>query len=687
MRYLKKFKKTKNHDPSHVLDGLARPPKQGIVSGTGGTLLLGNKRIPKKVIIIFALIFAIFGAYMVFRSFAAGTGITYYVDCNGDNAKDGKSQSTAWKDLSKANAAPLVAGDSILLKRDCAWSPTLTWNGSLNVKSSGVIISNYGTGEEPRITTSGVSGILVKISGSDNTVDGLKLEGPNTSGATNSLYGMQLDAGTRNNIVRNSYITGMHTGIKIPANSSFHKIGPNNQIVNNKMLQAGPGTNDDNGAFGIALLGNDNEIFQNYFEGQSSPSADYPPTDGSAVELYTQCGAAPASNNKIYRNTSVNDTAFSEQGRDTGSTCNTVPTNNVYAYNKYISNLTDAIFLNMRGGEGSGGFGGFTYSKAYNNVAYVTNSTKAPVICSSNCDATHFIYRNNIVVGTRDIAIGASAASNNILFIPGSTDSRYNMDPKFVNLTGNDFHLSAGSPAIDKGSPESLNAGYNKDFDNAAVPSGAAPDIGVYEYGSASNPTGGTTTPNPVSDTTAPTSAVLSATPGDKQVALAWTEAFDDVGVTHYEVWRDTTYVNNLPATARSYTVTNLTNDTSYGLRVVAYDAAGNYKNSNVESVTPIAATQSAPDTTAPVVSITSPANGVVVSGNVTISAKATDNIEVASMQIYIDGKLYATTAADSLTTSWNTRPNRLKGSHTIVIKAKDLAGNEGTKSVTVTVQ
>ncbi|MEA2221386.1 MAG: hypothetical protein QOJ35_4012 [Solirubrobacteraceae bacterium] len=85
----------------------------------------------------------------------------------------------------------------------------------------------------------------------------------------------------------------------------------------------------------------------------------------------------------------------------------------------------------------------------------------------------------------------------------------------------------------------------------------------------------------PVGDATKPAPAVLSAAPGDAQVALSWSAATDNVGVTRYEVWKDTTYLTQLGSTATSYMATGLTNGTSYGFRVVAYDAAGNYANSN----------------------------------------------------------------------------------------------------------
>jgi hypothetical protein len=92
----------------------------------------------------------------------------------------------------------------------------------------------------------------------------------------------------------------------------------------------------------------------------------------------------------------------------------------------------------------------------------------------------------------------------------------------------------------------------------------------------------------------------------------------------------------------------------------------------------------SATSTTPPVVTITSPANGATVKGTVTISAKATDNVGVASMMLYLDGAVIATTNMASISYKWNTR-KAASGMHTISATAKDTAGNQASATIQVT--
>jgi chitodextrinase len=92
---------------------------------------------------------------------------------------------------------------------------------------------------------------------------------------------------------------------------------------------------------------------------------------------------------------------------------------------------------------------------------------------------------------------------------------------------------------------------------------------------------------------------------------------------------------------------------------------------------------RSGPDTVAPQVSITSPADGATIStGTVTVAVAATDAVGVTSVEVSVDGTPVATDTTDPYSVDWNATA----GQHTIVATALDAAGNIGTSStVTVT--
>jgi len=91
-------------------------------------------------------------------------------------------------------------------------------------------------------------------------------------------------------------------------------------------------------------------------------------------------------------------------------------------------------------------------------------------------------------------------------------------------------------------------------------------------------------------------------------------------------------------------------------------------------------------DTVPPTVSITSPAGGATVSGTVSITASATDNVGVSSVQFKIDGNnLGSAVTTSPYSASWATT-GVTNGTHTISAVASDAAGNTSTATDTVTV-
>src|SRR5437773_5208461 len=92
-------------------------------------------------------------------------------------------------------------------------------------------------------------------------------------------------------------------------------------------------------------------------------------------------------------------------------------------------------------------------------------------------------------------------------------------------------------------------------------------------------------------------------------------------------------------------------------------------------------------DTTPPSVAITVPSSGATVSGTVTVTANASDNVGVLGVQLRLDGApLGAEDTTTPYTVAWNTT-SALNGVHTLTAVARDGAGNTATSApVVVTV-
>jgi hypothetical protein len=132
--------------------------------------------------------------------------------------------------------------------------------------------------------------------------------------------------------------------------------------------------------------------------------------------------------------------------------------------------------------------------------------------------------------------------------------------------------------------------------------------------------------------------------------------------------------LNSSMVSAHSVSITSLSPATLYHFRVKSKNAAGLLATSGDFTFTTATGTP-------PTVSITSPASGATVSGTITASATASDNVGVTSVQFQVDGantgaQLTAAPYALSLDTT-----KLSNASHVLTAVASDAAGNHTTSS------
>jgi hypothetical protein len=158
----------------------------------------------------------------------------------------------------------------------------------------------------------------------------------------------------------------------------------------------------------------------------------------------------------------------------------------------------------------------------------------------------------------------------------------------------------------------------------------------------------------------------------------------DNVAVTKVEF-----YVNgNLKASNTSppysfnWDSTAVTNG-AYYLTAKAYDAAGNIGQSSSVNVTVsnlVGVPQVAVDITPPKITFNSLSSKYIFGSKIIINASSTDNVAVAKMELYIDGKLQLGTNKNII----NTSVSISKGAHVILVKAYDAAKNVSSSSKSV---
>ncbi len=132
-------------------------------------------------------------------------------------------------------------------------------------------------------------------------------------------------------------------------------------------------------------------------------------------------------------------------------------------------------------------------------------------------------------------------------------------------------------------------------------------------------------------------------------------------------------------STGTTWTTAALTAATTYSWHNRARDSATIPNESTFSACWSF--TTTAPDAIAPTVSITAPTNGATVSGTITVSASASDNVGVVGVQFKLDGANLGTEDTTSpYSISWNSTTTT-NGSHSLTATARDAAGNSTTSS------
>ena len=86
-----------------------------------------------------------------------------------------------------------------------------------------------------------------------------------------------------------------------------------------------------------------------------------------------------------------------------------------------------------------------------------------------------------------------------------------------------------------------------------------------------------------------------------------------------------------------------------------------------------------------PTITLDSPANQAELAGLINIQASANDNLDVASVEFFVDGNSIGADGDEPYSLSWNSY-SKINGAYPISVTVTDLAGNSANDSITVTI-
>jgi hypothetical protein len=395
---------------------------------------------------------------------SAQAGTTYYVDSKaGNDTAAGTSATAPWKSLDQVNAADLKPGDTIAFKRGSSFAGTLTL-AAKGTAARPLSVKPYGKGALAKI--SGADADCVVISGNHWRVSGLRASGCRWAGFQidgdhNELSGVQADR----NIA----------GVFVTASGSRNTIRDSVFTDNNKMSVNDDGGDNDSGAFGVLLNGDDNVVTGNTITGSFAKSEDYG-TDGAAVEVFN------GDRNVVTHNVSKDNETFTELGAQKGKTA----TGNLFAFNVVTSSRARGSFLITRGSRHI--VGPVKGTVAVHNSVYLPAKDTIGWSCHDGCSPSILKLRNNVIVvgGEAGWEDGAGADEGGSVYRGRTAKFKLGPksvvgDPRFVSRT--DLRLRPGSPALGRGMTLTAKWYGGKGFakDATGKPMSGASDAGAYQ--------------------------------------------------------------------------------------------------------------------------------------------------------------------------------------------------------------
>ncbi len=260
------------------------------------------------------------------------------------------------------------------------------------------------------------------------------------------------------------------------------------------------------------------------------------------------------------------------------------------------------------------------------------------------------------------ISVSETGTSGSITFTATASDN--------VGVVNVEFYVDGVLKGSDAASP------YTVTLDSTTL-TNAAHSLTAKAYDAANNIGTSTavsfTISNTNPDTTPPT---ISATESGTSGTITFNAtATDNVGVVKVEFYVDGVLKGTDTASPYSMTLDSTTlANASHALTAKAYDAANNIGTSSAVNFT---TSNTVPDTSAPIVSVTESGT----SGTITFNAAATDNVGVTKVEFYVDGVLKGTDTASPYTMTLDST-TLTNAAHSLTAKAYDPAGNVGTSTV-----